>query len=148
MTAADLVGPWHLERFVIRFADGRAPLFPFGDDARGQLLYTADGHMSATLCRADRAPLAAGLEASYAAAPAAKAAAFEGYLAYAGRWRLEAGPDGPIVIHRVDFALTPDLVGRENRRHARLTDGRLHLTYTLAAKSGVDRRYTLTWSRP
>ncbi len=145
---ADLVGPWHLDRFVITFADGRPPLFPFGEDARGQLLYTADGHMSATLCRAKRAPLGSRLEAAYAAAPDAKAGAFDGYLAYAGRWRIE----GDSVVHAVEFALTPDLVGRENRRTARLEDGpdgpRLHLSYTLTARSGVERRYTLIWRRP
>ena len=148
MTPADLIGSWHLERFVIRYADGRPPLHPFGERARGQLIYSADGHMSATLCRAERPPLGGRLETAYRAAAADKAAAFDGYLAYAGRWRLEG--DG--VVHRVEFALTPDLVGRENRRAARLDVGpdgrRLHLSYSLTAQSGIERYYTLTWRRP
>lgn len=144
MSPSDLTGPWHLEDFTIRFADDRPPLRPFGEGARGQLIYTADGHMSATLCRADRPPLGGRLETSARAPADAKAAAFDGYLAYAGRWRL----DGDAVVHAVDFALTPDLVGAENRRTARLIDGRLHLTYRLTARSGVERTYTLVWRRP
>lgn len=142
--SSDLVGAWHLDDFVIRFADGRPPVRPFGADARGQLVYTADGHMSATLCRAERAPLGEGLEASYKASPEAKAHAFDGYMAYAGRWRL----DGDTVVHDVHFALTPELVGRQNRRSARFEGGRLHLSYRLTARSGIERTYTLTWRRP
>lgn len=148
LTAADLLGPWHLERFVIGFADDRPPVFPFGEDARGQLMYCPDGHMSGTVCRNTRRPFGARLEASYHADADLKAEAFDGYLAYAGTWRVE----GDEVIHTVDFALTPDLVGRENRRTARLEHGpygvRLHLSYTLTAKSGIERNYTLIWRRP
>lgn len=144
MSPSDLIGPWHLEAFTITFADGRPPLHPFGADARGQLIYTADGHMSATLCRAARPMLGGRLETTRKASTEARADAFDGYLAYAGRWHLE----GDTVVHTVDFALMPDLVGHENRRRARLVDGMLHLSYALTARSGIERTYTLIWRRP
>ena len=45
--ARALPGAWTLERWEIRYADGRPPGFPFGEAATGLLLYTPDGWMSA-----------------------------------------------------------------------------------------------------
>ena len=140
----DLHGAWHLRQFTIAFDDGRPAIHPFGEAARGLLIYSPDGWMSATLSRTDRAALGVGrLERSGAAPQAAKAAAFDSALSYAGTWRL----DGEHVVHRVTMAQTPDLVGEENRRRARLTRDGLTLSYRLTARSGVARTYTLVWSR-
>lgn len=144
----DLIGAWRLERFVITFADGRPPRFPFGEDARGQLIYAADGRMSAVLSRAERPLLGAHrLETATQVGPAAKAQAFDSYLSYAGRWRLE----GDRVIHAVELALVPEIVGIEQVRTVRLDRDergpRLRLSYALTARSGVERRYVLTWRR-
>jgi len=140
----DLHGAWHLRRFVITFDDGRAALHPLGADARGLLIYSPDGWMSAVLSRGDRGPLGvARLERSAAAPPEAKARAFDSYLSYAGTWRL----DGEQVVHQVTLAQTPELVGQENRRVARLDGDGLTLSYRLVARSGVGRTYALSWSR-
>ena len=144
MRAEELVGSWSLSSFEITFSDGRAPLHPFGRDASGLLVYAADGHMSAILSRSDRAPLGvARLETSAAAGAAAKQAAFDSYLSYAGQWRVE----GHSVIHTVTLAQTPELVGAENRRLATLDGDTLRLRYELTARSGVVRRYALVWRR-
>ena len=45
----DLVGAWRLERWSLEYEDGRTSEFPLGPDARGMLLYTPGGHVSATL---------------------------------------------------------------------------------------------------
>jgi len=144
-----LHGSWLLERFVIRFADGRPPVQPFGERARGLLMYTPDGRMSAILSRADRPPLAASRLETSAKAPAEeKAGAFDSYLSYGGRWTIE----GDEVVHAVEYALTPNLVGRDNRRRADFRpapDGdRVVLSYDVPARSGVTRHYSLTWRRP
>ncbi len=140
-----LIGTWVLERFVITYADGRPPLHPFGEQARGRILYAPDGYMSAVLCRGDRPPLGVGsLERAGAAGEAARAAAFDSYLSYAGAWRLE----GDEVHHEVREALVPDAVGATQTRAARLEGGRLTLSYPLTPRSGITRTYTLTWRRP
>lgn len=145
MRPEDLVGAWILASFETTFSDGRPPVAPFGPDATGLLLYTADGHMSATLSRADRAPLAGTtLETTRRADDAAKAAAFDSTLTYAGRWHLS----GDDVVHEVCHALSPGIVGQRNRRRATLRDGRLALSYTRGAPSGVTRTFTLVWRRP
>lgn len=141
---SDLHGAWHLRAFTIAFDDGRPDLHPFGEAARGLLVYSPDGWMSAVLSRADRAPLGVDrLESSWRATPAAKAAAFDGYLSYGGTWRLM----GDTVVHSVTLAQTPELVGQDNRRCARLEGDTLTLSYTRTGRSGVLRTHTLTWSR-
>jgi hypothetical protein len=144
MDPARLVGTWRLDRFEISFSDGRPPLHPFGEDAEGMLMYGRDGHMSAVLSRAGRAPLGASrLETSGAAPMQAKSAAFDSYLSYAGTWRME----GASVVHAVHLAQTPELVGIENRRKATLEGDTLTLSYDIRARSQVVRHYTLVWSR-
>ena len=144
LVASELVGAWTLASFVITFDDGRAPLFPFGEDATGQLLYTASGRMSAVLSRADRPGFGiARLEQATAATAEQKADAFDSYLSYAGRYRVE----GETVFHDVDFSLAPDTVGHVHARRATLDGETLTLAYDLTSKSGVRRDYTLTWTR-
>ena len=133
------------DSFVIRFADGRDPVYPFGEDASGLLVYAPDGYMSAVLSRAGRPSLAASrLETARRAPAEQRAAAFDGYLSYGGRWRIE----GREVVHEVTHALTPNLVGAANRRRVALSEGRVVLSYDLPARSGVTRHYSLTWRRP
>ena len=52
-----LVGAWSLLECAEIMQDGSKRL-PLGEGARGQVVYTADGRMSAQLVRADRAPFA------------------------------------------------------------------------------------------
>ena len=144
VTAEKLVGAWQLERWeILREAAGgeRAASLPFGAGAEGLLLYTADGWMSATLMAEGRRPLS---RANPRNAPAAeRAAAFDGYFSYAGRWSL----DGRQVRHEVTVALNPAMVGTLQLREARL-DGR---TLTLSAEETVAdglRRHRLLWRRP
>ena len=144
MQPDDLLGSWSLATFEITFSDGRTPLYPFGEDACGLLLYAADGHMSAVLSRAGRSPLGASrLETSVSATATAKQAAFDSYLSYSGRWYIE----GEDVVHVVTLAQVPELVGVENRRHVTRTGDTLCLRYELTARSGVVRYYALTWER-
>lgn len=53
-----LVGTWRLVSWRRLAADGSVG-YPFGTDALGWLVYTADGFMAATVARARRPPFAA-----------------------------------------------------------------------------------------
>ncbi len=139
-----LLGAWHLVDCELIFSDGRPAVQPYGPDGRGLIIYSPEGWMSATLSRADRAPLSVGsLEWAHRAHAAARAAAFDGYLAYAGRWRVE----GDEVVHSVELSLVPDAVGAEQRRRVTFDGEELELSYSLTARSGVVRRYRLRWRR-
>ncbi len=54
-----LSGTWELESWTIGYADRDDFSYPYGEDPQGLLLYTGDGWMSASICRAGRAPLPA-----------------------------------------------------------------------------------------
>lgn len=141
----DLVGAWRLERFSITYSDNRPPSYPFGEDARGQLIYTEDGQMSAVLSRSNRIALdISRLETFSSASDASKVAAFDAYLSYTGRWSLNDDE----VTHEVELALVPNIIGRKQVRRASFDHETLVLTYELEARSGVIRYYELRWNRP
>ena len=54
ITSKMLIGAWRLESWSLIYSDGRAPEFPLGPDAKGMIMYTAGGQVSATLMRAQR----------------------------------------------------------------------------------------------
>src|SRR5215212_6607593 len=107
-----LIGSWRLVSMEYRYADGRVR-YPYGREAVGYIIYTADGRMSATLMSDDRAPF--GTEYPRGEGREAKVAAFETYLSYAGRYEFQ----GNRVIHHVEVALIPDWAGTTLVRLAR-----------------------------
>lgn len=140
-----LVGTWDLEHFEVTADDGRPTRYPFGTDARGRVIYAADGHMSAVLSRAGRPPTGpGGLETAHRATDADRCRAYDSYLSYAGRWEL----DGETILHHVDLALVPDVVGQTLARRAELDDaGGLHLHYTVTDRRGTTHHFSLRWRR-
>lgn len=137
--SADLVGAWRLKRWETVYEDGRRTE-PFGAGAEGLIQYTADGWMSATIMAAGRTKLS---RANPRAATAKeRAAAFDGYFSYAGRWRLRGG----VVRHDVTIALNPAMVGTPQLRDA-LLSGRT-LTLSAAEDTPAGRRvHRLVWAR-
>jgi hypothetical protein len=110
-----LVGGWRLERWEIDYpASGRTST-PFGADAEGLIVYAPDGWMSVVMRRRER--LAAPRRDSVLGEHE-KAECFSSYVHYAGRWRIDGGE----VVHEVEHALHPDLVGTEQRRRVEVND--------------------------
>lgn len=102
-----LVGVWRLERWAAVFDDAGVS-FPMGEDAKGRIVYEANGAMAAMLQRTSGAPGPAG-----------------DFVAYSGTWRLADGA----VHHDVAFASTPTWIGSTLSRTASWTeDGALQLT--------------------
>ena len=136
-----LSGTWELESWTIGYSDRDEFSYPYGEDPWGLLLYTEDGWMSASICRAGRALLPD--DVSFRALPeAARAAAFSSYFHYAGRYRLADGD----VIHAVSQSLNPNMVGTAQLRHAEL-DGQ---TLVLSGKDqvgNITRFHSLVWHR-
>ena len=144
LTADRLVGAWQLQRWeTVRevAGQGRTASLPFGAGAVGLLLYTADGWMSATIMADGRRPFSRANPRSASAVE--RAAAFDGYFSYAGRWSVE----GSRVRHEVTVALNPAMVGTLQVREARLVGRRLTLSAEEATEDGL-RRHRLVWKRP
>ncbi|MCK8644126.1 lipocalin-like domain-containing protein [Mycobacterium colombiense] len=117
-----LVGAWTLESYESSDVDGSNVRYPLGTDARGIIMYTADGYMSAQLMRADRPPIArADLQL---ATGDELAAAARGYLAYAGPYSVL---DDGVIAHHVDVSLLPNWIGGTQYRAAQVGDDRLQL---------------------
>lgn len=140
LTADQLVGTWQLRQWQCTYEDGTTTE-PFGAGAQGLLLYSGDGWMSACIMAPGRARLSA---ANPREAPEVeRAAAFDGYFSYAGRWRILDRR----VQHEVSIALNPGMVGTLQLRDAEFADDGLTLSATEPARGGT-RRHRLVWRRP
>ncbi len=87
-----ILGAWTLSSYVIADVSGENREYPLGEDARGLLIYSADGFMSVQISRPGRQAYADG--ALHGGTDAERAAAAAGYLAYAGRYSVQ-GDDVP-----------------------------------------------------
>lgn len=148
MKRNELIGAWRLDRIERHLADGtRAD--GFGSDPQGLLIYTADGHMSAQMTQSGRAPFSTPRETSLQAEhgePDEIVAAFNSYVAYAGRFTFdeEAGQ----VRHHIDMALAPDMIGRTIVRHVESTDAHsLVLTAPSLNYDGLKSDVRVEWAR-
>jgi hypothetical protein len=134
-TAKDLLGTWRLESWSLVYDDGRPPEFPLGPDAQGLIMYTADGHMAATLMKAGRPGAAPASEAD-------KAAAYTQSFAYSGRYEVS----DRTVFHPIEIATNPALVGFKSTRHIHLEGEQLILSgpdFT----PGTSRTQRIVWRR-
>ncbi|MBM3601110.1 MAG: lipocalin-like domain-containing protein [Alphaproteobacteria bacterium] len=109
-----LIGTWRLKSWVVR-EDGGRETRPLGDAPEGLLTYTADGYMFALLMAPGRKPHAK--DDPMGGTPAEAQASMAGFHSYSGRYRLEANE--PVVVHSVELALLPNMIGTEQRRFYR-----------------------------
>jgi hypothetical protein len=105
----------------------------------GQISYDAAGRMSAQLMPGDRPPLPAGGQAT----DAQRAAAAAGYIAYFGRYEIDA--ERGVVTHVVEGALGQNMLGQAMPRYFEFSpDGQ---TLYLSTKSGDRVTGRLRWDR-
>ena len=140
VAAENLLGAWSLVTWDIQYDDKRPVTYPYGADAQGLLIYSADGFMSVVISSARRPRLST--ESVRKAPVEQKIDAFETYFSYAGRWELHADS----VVHRLLFALNPNFIGTDQVRQLDLAGGRLTLSTTDEVK-GVGRLHRLVWRR-
>jgi hypothetical protein len=147
-TAADdlrahLIGAWRLESYESRSVDGSNVIYPFGPDAQGIILYTADGFMSTQLMRSGRKSFTG--SDPHEAQDDELASAASGYLAYSGAFTIT--DDGQIA-HHIVVSLLPNWVGETQYHVAHINGPRLELRPpepTLIA--GELRTANLVWRR-
>ena len=141
-----LTGSWSLQSWETQAANGEIG-HPFGRDAEGLLIYSADGRVSGLLSRAGRPPFSRprrhAVEFS-AGEEAERAAAFDSFLAYAGRWELG---DGGVVRHHVEVASIPGWAGTTLERELQLDGDELTLRTPPRTVDGVEQRGVLRWRR-
>lgn len=117
-----IVGTWELVEAEMTDDSGESHL-PWGEQPAGRALYTATGHMCVVIQAAGRARFRTDDRA--AASMEEKAAAFDGFIAYAGRYEVA----GNLLRHLVEVSSFPNWVGGELvRRHEIAGDDQLTLT--------------------
>lgn len=137
-----LVGAWRLVSFEFRAADG-AVIYPFGERARGTIIYTASARYSAQLFRVDRPRFASGDQMQ--AAPEELSAAFNGSISYFGSYEVDRPTS--TIIHHVEGSLFPNMEGRDQERHFVLSEHRLQLTTQAIKLDGEKAVGVLVWER-
>lgn len=140
LTPAQFIGAWSLASWRIEYSDGRVT-YPFGKDAQGQILYSADSQMSATVSAVSRKSLGSGNIRH--ASTNDKAEAYESYFHYAGSWRIES----EYVVHTVTLGLNPDFVGSKQRRLAEFQGKELRLSAHEDIGEGITRHHILEWEK-
>jgi hypothetical protein len=137
-----LVGAWQLTAWTIEYPGTGRTTVPFGPDAQGLLLYTADGRMSAAMQRAGRARLVD--EVLDRVSDADKARAFADILQYCGRWQVA----GNEVHHDIEIAVNPNLLGTRQVRGVLIEGDRLTLTaHEQLRDTAAVRIHRVCWQR-
>ncbi|MBI3207903.1 MAG: lipocalin-like domain-containing protein [Candidatus Solibacter usitatus] len=134
-------GVWRLVSYEARWSDGCVH-YPFGEHATGMLVYTADGHMTGQVMRSGRKHLPSGYRKAGVVENALDA--FDGYIAYCGRYRVEESTSE--IVHIVEASLYPNWTGGEQRRRYSLQGDVLTLE---AARPAKDKTVVnrLVWRR-
>ena len=130
-TSADkFTGTWRLLACEGQWSDGRITR-PYGDNPSGQLMYDGNGHFAGQIMARERPAFATGnlLKGS----DAEVRAAFEGYVAYYGRYTVDEAEG--LMIHEVEGSFFPNWTGeRQVRRFAhQRRPGRPHCRSALGA---------------
>lgn len=144
VSAEDIAGTWLLVARGASEGHQAELLERYGEQSEGMVILSPDGWLCAAVCRGDRERLP-GDPAWHAEAPEdARLAAFDSYISYAGRWRVEDGR----LITKVAFALNPSWVGDEQVRDVELlADGKMRLIVTRVWPNGEEVRVWIDWRR-
>lgn len=137
-----LTGVWLLVRSEFRTAGGNV-MYPLGENALGQAIFTESGYMSGQLMRPNRPNFAAGSQALGTQEEIQQA--LQGYVAYYGRCEVDV--EQKTITTHVEGSMYPNWVGGEQVRFYELTDDQLVLktppiTFGDETVTGV-----LTWQR-
>jgi hypothetical protein len=119
---ARLIGAWRAVSWYEKDADGNF-FYPLGEKANGQLIYSAEGRMSAQLVSANMTKFANGDWREATAEERTKA--WLEYFGYYGTFSID--PENNVVIHYVEGSSFPNLLGTKQIRYFRFEGERLVL---------------------
>jgi len=137
-----LVGVWRLLSSEFRTSNGDF-IYPLGEDALGQAIFTESGYMSGQLMRQNRPLFASGDQAS--GTDEELKAAMQGYIAYYGHCEVDV--DNETITTVVEGSLFPNWVGGEQLRYYELSDQQLILKTPPISYGDLEIVGVLTWER-
>lgn len=128
------IGAWRLVALEEDGPDGE-PIYPYGKDAAGLLVYDASGRMSVQIMRKDRTPLSSADWKNVRADEIKEA--IGGFTAFFGSY--EVDEENSAVVHRVEGHVLPEGIGKVLRREFTFVDD------VLTLKPSPNRR--VIWQR-
>jgi len=135
-----LLGGWRLVSFVYRADDG-SQFFPYGQGAKGLIIYEAGGCMSAVITRSDRAPLTT---EDFGLLPdEEKIALAKGFMNYAGTYEILEDR----ILHHIEIGYFPNWAGTTFIRVASFQDDILYLTTPPVSLRGKTYTGRLGWQK-
>ena len=137
-----VVGAWRLITFEFRKADGNI-IYPFGEQARGSIIYTESGRYSAQLMRIDRPKFASGDQMKGTAEEIE--ANYIGCISYFGTYEINL--QDSLIIHHVEGSIFPNMEGRDQERFFELSENRLQLRTPPIKLAGEKAVGVLLWQR-
>jgi hypothetical protein len=137
----ELVGTWKLASAFESLRDGKTRPYPdLGSDARGMLMYSADGHMCVVMMKPNRPPWHSD---EVEATDAEKISAASGFTSYCGAY--EVDEEKHVIVHYPELSFLPNFIGSEQKRPYKLEGKRLTLSDTVA--TGEVARWTIVWEK-
>ncbi|MGW5383112.1 lipocalin-like domain-containing protein [Nocardia sp. NPDC003963] len=141
--AQRVLGSWELISYTTVSETGQVG-YPLGEGARGLIIYAADGYMSAQIMAPDRPRYAS--RRVHGGDIAERGSAAAGYLAYSGRYDVDAAKQA--IRHEMFVSLYPNWVGDRQLRYVEFSGD----TMTLSSEPLRFRTTTLfprlVWRRP
>jgi hypothetical protein len=141
-TAWPFIGTWQLVSFESRDESGAAQ-YPMGRDVLGQLMYDAQGHMSALLAQSNVPPFAS--EDLHGGTDAELRAAFLGFFGYFGTYSFNLSEG--TVMHHIRGATFPNWAGVDQLRFFKAQGEQLALSAPPMRIEGRQVTTTLIWRR-
>jgi hypothetical protein len=135
-------GTWKLVSSEFRDSHGNVS-YPYGEDAAGLAMLDNDGHLSAQLMRTGRPAFAS--NDLHRGTPEEIKAAFEGYVAYFGRYEVNEH-ERSLTTH-VQASLFPNWIGGDQVRYYEFSANRLTLRTPPMVISGGTATGFLIWER-
>ena len=137
-----LVGTWSLVSETRVVDDVEQPGL-LGRDPVGQFMFAPDGHMCFNAMRRERTKFASNYPGG---TPDEKAAAYESYVGYCGRY--EVNEEERSILLRIDVSTYPNWAGTTSKRFADITGTRLRInTPPMLSAAGKKLVATATWER-
>lgn len=118
-----IIGVWKLVSFEIRKDSGEV-IYPFGEDAKGILIYSESGLYSVQLTRTDRPHFVSGDQMKGTIEEIKDN--YEGCISYFGPYEFDH--EGGFVLHHVEGSLFPNWEGGYQKRYFDLSGNWLTLS--------------------
>ncbi len=138
------IGAWNLVHWDVQTASGKHYNYPYGENAKGSIIYTQAGRMSAQLMRMDRPNFE--IPHSWKGTEIEVKTAFQGYTAYSGTFKIVENT----VVHQVDMSVFPNWIGTDLVRNFEFQKEGNHLllsTTPFKTRKGDSVKQVLLWQR-